>query len=448
MAYAQYQLSSITAQIATLLDDSGDVYWTNAEKVLAIQEALRVWGALTNFWRSRGSFPTVAGTAYYDLSSTLSSLRTRTWTLTQLTEQIQYHLLEAANGIGGSGMSGQVSIGSILNSIQRARNRFALDVQFPFTIATTVFNSAPTGGLAAFPAQYLTVHRLQWMDKVTGIWTNLIREDAWSADHANVGWTNSTGQPVAYSESESAPLAIQLYPPPPNGGTLETTTVNPLIVNIASGSSTFSIPDEWVHALKYFALADLFSNESQLADPTRAQYCWMRYKQAVDLALNGRSVMRLIGPLGAPLDIDTLFSLDVGIPSWKNQTTPPPSFAIIAGVLYDYVALYPVPSSIYTVYADVIQSAPIPTSPTDYIQVGAEDVPEIINYAVHYLAFKCGGKEFQSTFPLYDSFMGAASRRGLINQAKIRYLRDEFGQPQKEKEQRPDTLRMKETANA
>ncbi len=104
MPYTQYTLASFNAQLGVLLDDQTALYWTDPEKTLAVQEGLRVWGAYTNYWRGRGTFNLTVGVPFYDLSVVLPTLRTRTWTLQQLTQDIQFALLEAANGTTGDGL--------------------------------------------------------------------------------------------------------------------------------------------------------------------------------------------------------------------------------------------------------------------------------------------------------------------------------------------------------
>jgi hypothetical protein len=239
-------------------------------------------------------------------------------------------------------------------------------------------------------------------------------------------------------------LKLQLYPPPINQGTAEVITVDSLQIDITNPNVTFNVPDEWVHAIKYAALTDLFSAESQLHDPLRYQYVALRYQQAVDAVKSAKSVLRLLLN-GVPLPIDTLAALDAASPYWRNQTGPPQ----MGGVLYDFVAVSPgLPDQAYGIAADVAQSAPLPAAgAAGYIQMGYEDIPHLIEYAMPYLTFKCGGKEFQDTFSQYDAYMSAVARRGQINKAKIRYLKPLFDQPQKEQGARPDVA-PKEQVNA
>ncbi len=444
MAYTQVTLAQATTQVSVLLDDLSAKYWTVPEIQYAIWEGLRYWGALTSFWRTRGSFqfdPT-APSPFVDLSVALPTLRTRSWTLGQMTQEIQYALLENPSGILGTGMSGQVLISSILNAIARARNRFALDTHLPISIHEAFGAPNNPSGTFNFPQASVFVHRVQWQDQLSGVWTNLWRQDEWALDHGNPQWTIENSGPLTYSEAVLAPLELQLSPPPAAIGTCEALTVDSLVLDLTNANSTFNIPDEWSHAIKWAALADLLTAESQLHDPLRAQYAESRYQQSVAFAQDARSVIR-VQLEGLPLTIDSMAAVDAGIPYWRNQGGGAP---YLAGALYDMVC--PVPAILGRTYgasADVVQSAPIPTLAPQFLPLGLEDLDHVINYAAHILCFKCGGKEFTDTMSGYDSFMKAVAGRKGINAAKIQYLGPLFGQPQKEQAERPDRM---VTANA
>ena len=442
--YTQISLAQLQSQLSTLLDDPNQRYWTPPELTYSIQESLRYWGALTNYWRTRGSFSLALNTTWYDLSVQLPALRTRTWTLNQMCQEIQYHLLEAANGISGSGMSQQVQIANVLVAIQRARNQFVIDTHMPLTLHSTAVSPPPPTGTVQFGQASIFIHRVGWQDAFTGRWFNLWREDEWALDHANYLWTVDPDFPTTYSESSLAPLTLQLSPAPLNSGQLELLKVDALFIDTTNASATFNIPDEWIHAVKYWALYDLYSSANQLNDPMRAQYCLSRYKQSVEMAQMARSIQRMqLGTI--PLFIDSMQAIDAANVYWRNQPGPPS----LVGVLYDFLAVSPgLPDRLYGVTADVIQSAPIPVNPGDYIQVGEEDLPELINYCTHYLSLKMGGNNLKESLPQYDSFMRKAASRGNINAAKIRYLEPLFGQPQREEAARPDELMESAPANA
>jgi hypothetical protein len=244
--------------------------------------------------------------------------------------------------------------------------------------------------------------------------------------------------PNSYSEAELAPLKLQLVPEPANEGLIEALCVLSLQLDtsktIASGNQTFNVPDEWSHAIKYAAVADMCSAESQNKDPLRAQYAEMRYVQAMIVAREAKSLVR-VSLNGVPLPIDSLFSLDAGSAYWRNQRGKP----YVAGCLFDLVAFNPLPDNGYGVSVDVVQSAPIPQGNAP-IQIGNEDITNITDYVTHALTFKCGGKEFQDSFAQYDSFLKCVEQRGGINKAKIKYLEPLFGQPMKDDQARPDEM--------
>lgn len=438
MAYSTTTLAQLISQISYLLDDTGNVYWKVPEITYTVYEALRVWGALTNYWRTRGTFNLNPSSPYpyYDLSLCLPTLRTRTYTLGQMVQEIQYALLENPSGIAGTGMSGQVSITTILQAIQSGRDQFVLDTHLPLSIHSN-FAGVPQDGMVSFPQTSAFVHRVGWQDTASGTWTNLWRQDAWAVDKANALWPTQPGTPQQYSEAENAPLQLQVSPPPQAAGTIEALTVDSMVMDLTNPATVFGVPDEWIHAIKYEALSHLLYTESQLFDPLRAEYCAKRYDQAVEFAKDARSILRLLCN-GLPLNLDSLDNVDAGLPFWRNQSGPPQ----VAGALYDIIAVAPgIPDQPYGMAADVSQTAPLPTS-GQYVQIGEEDLDHIVDYVTHSLSFKCGGNDLKSTFPKYDEFMKAVSMRKGVNSAKVQYLTPLFAQPQTEWAQRPSRAKV------
>jgi len=352
-----------------------------------------------------------------------------------MVQEIQYHLLENPSGVAGTGMSGQTTITAIINAIQYARDKFVLDADLPFSYHSVFGSPPPPNGMINELQNTAYVHRASWQDTFSGVWTSLWTEDAWSTDKADPLWPVKPGMPRTFSESENAPLKLQLSPPPLNTGTLEVFSVDTLATALTTANQTFQVPDEWVHAIKYGAMSRLFSTENQLKDPLRAEYCNQRYQQAMEFAKDARSIIRLVCN-GTPLPIDSVTSLDAAQHTWRNQTGRPR----VAGVLYDVVVVSPgVSDKIYGMAADVVQSAPLPTS-TDPIQMGQEDLEYITKYALHYLSFKCGGNEFKSSMSEYDTYLTGISIQKGVNKAKIRYLTPLLGQAQQEWAMQPDRV--------
>lgn len=433
--YSQTTLGQFTDYIGQLVDDPDHRYWKAEQIKFATWEGLRLFGALTSYWRTRGSFsldPTQPD-PYYDLSKMLPGLRTRTWTLDTMVKDIQYMLLEPASGISGAGMSGQVTIDGILDAIQYGRDRFVLDAKFPYTVHAKFGVPPPPDGTVAFDQSSVYVHRVSWQDSKTRLWLNLWRQDIWSMDKGNYRWTLEPGQPQAFSEAELSPLILQLYPAPINEGHLDGLTVDSTILNLSDPDTTFDIPDEWIYAIKYAALSNIL-NSGQILDQLRADYCEKRYQQAVTHCQSAKSVLRLMCN-GVPLPMDSLAALDSGNYAWRNQSGPP----ILCGALFDMVVVYPgQPDQAYGITADVAQTAPIPEQDTDYIQLGVEDLDRLASYVWHNIMFKCGGKDFTDTMDSYDDFMDGVAVRGQIVKNKIINFNATFGQPREDQARNPD----------
>ncbi len=426
-------LSDFIALVRELLDDGTGVFYRDEEVTFACQEALFVFGALTGYYRTRGTFNVSPSdtSQFYSLSALLPQYRPRTITLDRIVKEVQYHLLENPSGIAGTGMSGQISIASILQAIQRARNLFVIDCKLPNTVHPNFTSSPPPDGLVEFPQTSVFVHRASWQDS-GGQWANLWRQDAWAFDKGTYQWPSELGAPTSYSESELAPLQLQIYPPPLSAGNLEAMTVDSLEVDITDPNALFDIPNEWLFGIKYAALADLLTGGGQITDDLRGQYCTQRYQQAVAFAKDARTIIRLTCN-GLPLPIDSLDAMDAGTPFWRNQPGPPQ----VAGVLYDLLAIGPVDQT-YNIGIDVVQAAPVPVNGGDFLPIGDENLDDILSYVANYLTLKCGGNEFKSTMVNYDQFMKAVATRKGVNAAKIQYFEGLFGMWQREQAVRPD----------
>lgn len=431
MAFNQISLDNLSFQIGNSLDDQREIYWTRLEKYYAITEALRVWGAYTSYWRTRGSFNLTPNVPYYDLSSKLPLLRPRTVTLQDMVQEIQYHCLEAPNGISGLNMSGQVQVSSIITAIARARNRFVIDSCLPLELIASSMGPPTPEGLCSVDEDIVYIHRAGWQDAFSQKWSNLWRQDEWAYDKTDPTWMTDPGEPQSFSEALNSPLNLQIYPPPNNQGNLELIAAKSITMDINNPASPLNFPDEWCHGIKYAALNDIFDS-GMIFDPVRAEYCETRYQQAVSGITNIKTVNRLIiGNNQVP--IDSYAALDAGDIYWRNRYGSPET----CGVMNDFLVIAPLPDKSYGASVDLVQSAPIPATGDAFIQIGQEELANLIDYCVNYLTLKCGGKNLQDTFGNYDSFMTKVDQRKANNDVKIMYLNALTNQPMKEEIDRP-----------
>jgi len=259
--YSQITFGDLITQISDLMDDRVQRYWTVQEITFAIEEALEYWAATTRYWRERGSFtanpsPILWGGSgqfinWYDLSQQFPDLRSRAFTLDQMVREVQFMLLEAPNGLSGSAMTGQVSVTSIVRAILQARDKFVVDTRLPIVDAS-ILDDAGADGIYALNQNTIFLHRMVWQDAAGGAFTVLWRQDAWAADHGLPLWPTTPDAPFAYSESEQAPLLVQLIPLPSRVGRVWSYSVTSLFAGNDSPtlSTTLGIPDEWAHAVK------------------------------------------------------------------------------------------------------------------------------------------------------------------------------------------------------
>jgi len=407
LAYTWITFASAKQQLAALLSDSTNSYWSDAECGVYLVEALRTWGATTGYWSDRGIFNTTAGTAFYDITSVLNDsgvlLRGYNVTDTSLVSTIQYHLLEPATGTSWIGTD-QFNLSDVTNALQRRRNQFLLDTGCVVAHSTQSMTASPIGRIV-LPDITVLVRRVDWTTP-EGYVTHVWKSDEWAMGAARQSWNlEPSSPPQTWSMAVTNPLTIQLAPPPSDSGSLDFLTIQSgANLNPAAGV-LMGIPDDYCWAVKFGALADLLSKDGPARDPQRAQYCEGRYQEGVRLASTGQSVLQtwLNGQL---LWTEALRQIDAARRNWMSKRDTP-DVAATAGL--NMLALANVPDAIYGVVVDVTRNSIVPASDGEFLQIGREEFEAVLGYSQHLACFKLGGEEFASTSSLYQRFMRIAS---------------------------------------
>ncbi len=372
-----------------MLDDTGNVYWKNAELGIYIVEALRTWASMSLYWRDRGTFATVASTPFYALQTQFPALLGYTVTDTELVTAIQYQLLEPATGISWTGTD-MFTLSDLTLAIQRRRNQFLVDTGAVLTEAQS--SIAPTT-LGRFPLAdtVIDVRRAAFQQIGGSTWNTLWREDEWAMGaFSAMTWPQNPGNPTNYSVFASPPLTLQLFPPPQALGTLDLVTVNAgADLNPISGVP-LGIPDDFAWVVKFGALADLLGMDGQARDPSRAAYCEARWAEGIELAKIYTSLVQL-QVNDVPVYLCSLQELDAGSYAWQSSSGQP-NVGALAGL--NLLALAGdgsggagVPDGVYGISADLVRKAPVPTADSDLIQIGREELDAILRYAEHLAAF-------------------------------------------------------------
>lgn len=110
---------------------------------------------------------------------------------------------------------------------------------------------------------------------------------------------------------------------------------------------------------------------------------------------------------GAGIGLISIPELDYGFPGWESVTGTPEFWAPV-GV--NIMALYPSPSS-GQLLIEGIQETPQLDSDGSFLNIGEEELTKFLDYAQHYLAFKEGSPELDSTMDHYKRLIEAALYR-------------------------------------
>jgi|ERR1700733_2689488 len=405
--------------------DPNQQFWSQAERLLYLQEAIREWNALAAYWRGDFQFPSQANVAWYDLTTVVGTLRPVTLTPSLLYTIILYHLLEPPTG----SVSAQFSATDLSNAVNQRLNEL-LGTTGCFITHSTI-PAAP--GRTALAANTLDLRRLAFIPAMGfGSPSTLWEDDSWAWQAFEPNYTTMPpGIPSTYARSTQP---VQTFDVDTNlnvPGTYELLTIEN---SLASPTSTI-IPDDWAWVLKWGALAELLGRESNAKDPLRQQYCERRYAEGMSLlalapALLGMRVNNV------PIEVDAVVSSDQYNTGWESTTPTAPTAALVAGL--NLVALSPTPdSSLYTVSATVVENAPVPSLSADCINV-TEDVYEaILDEAQHLAMFKCGGAEFEATLAMHQRFLSLAALYSSRIAEMGEFAQTLYKQSQREAERHP-----------
>ena len=398
--------------------------WTQSELLGYLYEALRTWNAMAQFWRGDMVFSLIPNNWWYDLRSLSTSIIPYSVSQYDLIEQIENHLLEPPTPAAWSGSS-QFSLADLLMALQRRQD----DVlgSTGCTLSRSLI-SAPIGTRATLPDNVIDIRRVAWLP-VPGLGYDnkvLRQSDAWANRAFDPYYTTAPEQPPSTWSQNSEPqlcFDVDLVPPVP--GSYDVMTVNSGGSWQAGQDQPLSVPADWAWVVKWGAMFDLFSRESNAKDSLRAEYCRKRFEEGMAL-LEAMPTVLAARLNNIPLAVDAVRNGDDFSPAWQsagptwleitetwnnatfawNAPLGDPTSAYVAGNLMVFT---PSPGSAtsYSATVSVVQNAPVGGT---WLQVARDDFDAIIDYAHHLAMFKQGGAEFSATIPLYQRFQRKAAQ--------------------------------------
>jgi hypothetical protein len=415
-------------ELASRLGDQAKVHWTDAEIREYLIEALHVFNGLTQYYKNREDFFTVAGQIYYEMPDVIPELRAYTVLDTTIIKVMEYALLEPPTPTAWTGTA-MFNLASLTQVIQRRLDRYRWETGQVITPVNIVQVPNFRNGRVALDS-ILNVRRAAWTAGTPPVSTPLLRDDEWGLNAYGANWQTAVAagpmNPYAYSVANSPPLTMQLAPPPTAIGRLDLLAViraDAIAPDVAP--QFLKIPADFCWGIKWGALADLLKAPGPANDPIRGQICDLLYNQCVQAA--NRSGVVLDGYINGQLvRVNSISDLDAYDRQWSTGTGTPVRLGLAGNNL---VAVAPVPDDVYTVLLDVVCNIPIPENDEDcYFEGGAQLTQILLDYAQFVAIFKEGPSQAQEATQLLQRFFQGCGITLDIDQA-LEPVRDgTFGQ--------------------
>lgn len=413
--YSHTLVSTLVDRLAQDLGDSGKTFWVQGELLSAVNEARRVWSALTAYDRETYELPTVAGTAWYDLSSLFTGLAPSV-TDRDLIGDMQYRLVEPYAPSTGTGMSEMMAFTELTRLLQARRDAFLAETGHTLTRRSAVL--IPAGdGIYALPDTVIRVVRATWRT-LNGRYYNLaVPSDEMMAASllARNRSLYSSGIPSTFTIAAVPNLTLQLIPPPAVDGELELVTVetgDALNPTAGSNGTVLGIHDDVAWGIGWGALEDVLMKDGIGRDPARAQFAARMYATAREIEASLPTVLD-VTIAGVPRPVSHVRSLDLMRSGWEGRNRDRP---ITPAVMGDWLALDPVPDGEYTILVNVVRRATLPAV-TAYVQLGREQLTALLAWAKQLCLFKCQGTQLEQGVGAAGLLIDAART---YNEARIR----------------------------
>ena len=414
--YSYATVTNTLNAIGARLYDPTFQQWTQDELLLILKEALRTWNVLSGFWRAEFTFNLAANTWWYDLRSVSNTLIPYTVTKYSLIEMVENHLLEPPTPGAWSGSS-QFSLNDILTAFQRRQDETLGETGC--TLVRSTVGAAPLTPRTLLSDSVIDIRRVAWLPVSgpagAGYSAKPLRQSDMFATRAfNPNYTVNVGAaaPGKWMQNTEPPPSFDVDAPPPVNGDYDLLTINAGPTWTAGSDGLLTIPDDWTWVLKYGALMDLFSRESNAADPYRTEYCRRRYEEGKAL-LFSNPVILAARINNRPKDVTAIRGADDYNPSWQALTAGAPRSLYSAANL---LAVAPKPDAgPYSCTVTVCQNAPWDAT---YVQVARDDYDTILDLSQHIGMLKQGGEEFFKTIALYQR----AQRQAALYNSKLKEM--------------------------
>jgi hypothetical protein len=397
-------INALVGLLQQRLAETTGVYWAPSELVLYIRQAIREFQVLTGYWRSRIQVSTVASQPFYDLSSADPQLA---YTVTDLNilAQVGYQILET--GVPPFVSTSQFALATLTDALDQRREELFGETRMVVSEYTPAVGT-PANGRVVLPSGVLQVHRADWQDGTTDLWSRLERTDEIGGYGWAFNWPATPGPPQAYSVAVVPPFVLQLIPGPSNSGNLDLLLTECEPYTYTGSGQLLGFPDDASFALPWGIMASILSQDSQSRDFQRSGYALARWNMALEILKTYPLVMQVGIGLSPQIQPATMQGLDAWLPGWRNQTPAQPTTIAVAG--RNLVAMAPIPDTVYNATMDCIVNSPASGSASATVAVPGDIVSALLDNGYHLAVFKMGGEEFTGTLPMYQNFTKTAQK--------------------------------------
>lgn len=409
MGYTQLTFDQLVTALSIRLSDPNKVFWLDAEMRAYLKESLRTWQAFSQFTSATANLNTATNLRFYDLFVAIPQL-VPTITDRDIISDIQRHLQEPISPTVWTGTE-QFTLAGLTQAIQKRRDRFLIETGLVQHFGETLAPPPPEPKIL-LDDSVIDVRRVMW--KTNSGYTLLWPADPFMLTAMSQSWT-TPGVPEDFSMFYETPTTLLVAPPPAAPGVLHLITVNSgPDLTPATKATILGIPDDLCWVVKFGALADLFGQDGPGQDIQRQAYCESRWKDGIKLA-RITNYVRLGYTQGTPAFVSSLEELDTTSPDWMNTVASTPEALAVSG---NVLAVNPNPSGIYSLALQIIPKFPVPVLGTDFIQVGAEIIDVILDYAAHLADIKTSAGDIQDSMIMYQNMVKLAAVENDILRAR------------------------------
>ena len=131
-----------------------------------------------------------------------------------------------------------------------------------------------------------------------------------------------------------------------------------------------------------------------------------------------------------PLTLTSTLELDLGRPTWRQETTAsggdvPTTPILWAPISLQRIAIWPATAAlgVNNLLIDGVANTPVLVEDGDTVDMGEELHDPLLAYALHVAAFKEGGARWQATLPSFTAFLQLAAQENSLLKANKAFRR-------------------------